>query len=121
MILRKSAREKGKRGERELALWMEQMSGCKYRRVPMSGALHGSWDGDVAKIGQEPSVFDGILPEAKNTKSLSVKEWLKQCNKAVADANMNKFFIYFLVQGEPYFILNRRYMEKLVKQKNAQY
>ncbi len=113
----KSAKEKGKRAERELAELMTKLSGVKYVRVPMSGALHQTFPFDCMKIGQQESIFDGIGNECKNTEKILVPDWIQQLKIACEDAGMStqfsKMFIAFKHKGEFWFLLNQRYFEHL--------
>ena len=109
------SRNKGKQHERDLAEWMSRVSGTKYRRVPMSGALHLDWPGDVMKIGREDSVFDGVLPEAKNCNQISVPKWIGQTEGSALDAGLSRWFICFRYQAKHYYILPGNYFEELIK------
>ena len=111
----KSARDKGKNAERELAEIFGRLSGVKYRRVPMSGALHGFMDFDIMKAESVQSVFDGIGIECKNHKKLSVPEWIEQIDVATKDAGIpfGRWLIAFKHKGRFYYILNQQLFDDL--------
>jgi Holliday junction resolvase len=110
------SKQKGNAGEREIAELLTQLSGVKYRRVPMSGGIH-SWNPwDIMKEKNEPSVFDGVGVEVKNTKQLSMPDWIEQVRISAEDSNMfnPKWVICFKHKGQWFFTLNRVYFEDLV-------
>ena len=117
MINPRYNRQKGKAGEREVAELMSRLSGVKYRRVPSSGALHGYLDYDLMKENRsQPSVFDGVGNEVKNTKKLTVPQWIQQIEVACEDAgNSQRWFIAMKHRGKWYFMLNEQYFSELVE------
>jgi len=115
----KSARDKGKKGERFIAELLTRLSGVKYRRTPLSGGLRLEFPFDVLKIGNEPSRFDGVGIEVKNTANLSIPDWIRQIKGECEDAGYasfsSKWCIAFRHKTEWYFLLNQNYFEHLNK------
>lgn len=112
---RESAKIKGKQAEREAAEIISKLAGKKYRRVPMSGALHLDLPFDLMKMEQGESIFDNVGIEVKNQKRLDIPDWIEQIKIACEDAGMPfpKWFIMFKRKGEFYFVLNRKFFEWL--------
>lgn len=78
-ISRKSAREKGKKFERDLANSLKKI-GIDAHRVPMSGAL--AWmKGDVVEFDTTPH----HVHECKNQETLCIPEWWRQAIAQVKD------------------------------------
>ena len=72
------------------------------------------------KSEKKESIFDGILVECKNHKSLRVPDWIEQTKGEIIDASLSKFFIAFNIKGEKYFIFNEKLFiswAKKIKQK----
>ena len=112
---------KGKVYERHVAEYLTKITGVPYRRTPASGALSGL-KFDVMKIGQQPSILDGVGVEAKDwakITSSTILDWIKQCENAASDMNYRKWVIMFDWQGSDYFILNERYFTDLVESQRA--
>ena len=114
-IKKATAKAKGKQFEREIAELLTQISGIRYRRTPMSGALRIDFPGDVMKMEQKPSVFDGILLEMKNHKSLKVPAWIEECKSEMEDASQSSFLLVMKIKGEKYFLMNERLFTKTFK------
>lgn len=110
------SKQKGNKGERDLAEMLTKISGVKYRRTPSSGGIHEFNCWDLMKIEQKPSIFDGIGIECKNTKTISVPSWIEQCEVSARDSGMEfepKWFVAFRHKSKWYFILNENYFRKL--------
>lgn len=120
-MLAKSAKEKGKRFERELADWMTKITNCKWNRTPMSGALHQNFPFDCIKTERnKETIFDNVGNEAKNTKEIRMKEWIDQIEIAYEDYlqmpyGLEEWFICFRYKGKMYFTIPKYYFEKLLK------
>lgn len=118
----KTQYQKGKKAELEVAELLTKLSGVKFRRVPLSGAIHQDFPFDLMKIGSQPSIFDGVGIEVKHQKTLKIPTWIKQIKEACEDAGFPfitaKWFIAFKWKGEWYFILNQNYFTHLHKTKS---
>jgi len=79
-----NSRDKGNRGEREVAKTINRYLGTNCRRTPLSGGL--SIKGDIIDINPDSIAFEYHF-EIKNTKKLSIPMWWKQiysdCGKKI--------------------------------------
>jgi Holliday junction resolvase len=110
-----NSKQKGNRYERLISELFTEISGVKYRRVPMSGAIRYSLPGDIMKDEQKESCFDDILIELKNRKTLSIPAWIKESEDEMLDAGWKRFILVFRYNAKNYFILNEDLFKKVFK------
>ncbi len=100
----KMSRDKGKRGEYEVRDWLKKITNIEWMRTPLSGGFHLSFPSDVMKKrGTDVSIFDGLCLEVKNTATLHLPDWIKQCEEAEQDFNgiiLGKSVIFYKWNGK---------------------
>lgn len=116
----KASRDKGQRGEREIVEILKRLTGALWMRVPLSGGFHLDLPGDVMKKrGQPDTVFDEVMVEVKNTASVSLPAWIRQCQDAEEDARSgfkpNKWLIFSKVKGEWFATMPIDQLERFIK------
>lgn len=92
-----------------------QLSGVKYRRTPMSGGFRMEFPGDLLKKEQKSSIFDGILLEVKNRKTLAIPEWLREAKVEAIDGGLSKIMVMFKLNGEWFFVFDQKLLENWAK------
>lgn len=98
--------KKGSMFEKDVCSCLKEISGVKYKPSPRSGAYRQEFPGDVMKSEQKESVFDGVILECKDRKTLAIPQWIEQAEGEMKDANLSKFVIIFNIRGKKFFLLN---------------
>lgn len=116
---------KGKIGELEHAKWLTKITGVDWGRTPSSGAFHQDFPFDAYKRSAKETIMDKVGNENKNTKSLMVKNWIKQIEEACEDCfgmvNWKYWYIRFSHNRKRYFIIPESYFEYLLKIENDKF
>src|SRR3990167_8673305 len=107
-----NSNRKGKNGEREMAEFITRITGVKYRRVPMSGAIHEYNPWDLMKTDKKSSVLDGVGIEVKNSEILHPKDWIDQCEVSSSDADqiIPRWVLCFKYKHKWYFTVPQPYL-----------
>lgn len=100
----KYALKKGHNWERFIAKELSRILNNNYRRVPMSGAIHYAFEGDIMKLGNKPSIIDNHIIECKDCKTILMPQWIKQTEEESVRADVKKWLIFFKHNGKGFVV-----------------
>ena len=106
---------KGHLFERQIAKELSRILDNNFRRVPMSGAIHYHFEGDIMKLGNKPSIIDNTILECKDRKTIKMAQWIRQVEEESRRANVRKWLLFFKVDGKARVVLNLDHFQELLK------
>jgi len=109
------ALKKGHNYERFIAKELSRILDNNFRRVPMSGAIHYHFEGDIMKLGNRPSIVDNTILECKDCRTILMPQWIKQVKEESQRADVRKWLLFFKHNGESFVVSPLNQFQEILK------